>query len=72
MFGKSLAAFAHLSQDAMRLTSRAVMVLMVISVRCGFWLLEQPSSSQLVHHPELQFLLDLLTYITGYECERLS
>lgn len=57
-------------RDSNLLTTRAVMVLMVISVRCGFWLLEQPSSSQLIHHPELRFLLDLLAFITGYECQR--
>lgn len=69
---KHFQTHSHPSQDTTRLTTRAVMVLMVISVRCGFWLLEQPSSSQLIHHPELRFLLDLLAFITGYECQRLS
>ena len=55
-----------------RLTSRAIMVLMVITVRCAYWLLEQPGSSQLIHHPELKFFLAQLDKFFGHEITRLS
>lgn len=45
-----------------RITSRAILVLMVLSVRKCYWLLEQPSTSKLVHHPELKYLLDVLSH----------
>ena len=53
----------------LRLTSRMVMVLMVISVRCGYWFVEQPGSSQLIHNPELKYLLSLLSDDKVIDCE---
>ena len=44
----------------LRITSRTIMALMVITVRCGYWLVEQPGSSQLIHHPEMCYFLSLL------------
>lgn len=49
-----------MSPRLLRLTSRTVMALMVISVRCGYWFIEQPGSSKLIHNPELDYLLSLL------------
>ena len=37
------------------------MILMLITVRCGYWMIEQPSSSKLLLNPELGFLLNLMT-----------
>lgn len=57
-------------KDANLLTSRVIMVLMVITVRCAYWLLEQPGTSQLIHHPELKFLLAQLDAFFGHEITR--
>ena len=46
-------------QTANLITTR-LMVLMILSVRCCYWLIEQPGSSRLLHHPERKYLLDLL------------
>lgn len=48
------------------------MVLMVITVRCAYWLLEQPGSSKLIYHPELVHFLKILEELCGYELTRLS
>ena len=56
-----------------RLTTRAIMVMVVITVRAAYWLLEQPSSSKLTSHPELKYILDIFKkYVNGHEFVRLS
>ena len=39
-----------------RLTSRAVLLIMLGVARCVYWLLEQPNSSKLPKHPDWQYL----------------
>lgn len=49
------------------------MVMVVITVRAAYWLLEQPSSSKLTSHPELKYILDIFKkYVNGHEFVRLS
>lgn len=47
-------------QVQLRVTSRTVTLLMLLSARAVYWLLEQPSSSKVIHYPELRYLLDML------------
>lgn len=48
------------SQDRLRITVRTVIILMILTVRGAYWLVEQPGSSVVLHFPELVLLRALM------------
>ena len=52
-----------------RITSRIMIILMILTVRSVCWLVEQPSSSQLVNYAHWRFLSEVLLRM-GIDCGR--